>query len=246
MGDNSAIEWTDATWNWASGCTKISPGCQNCYMYRLYPRLKLMGNRRYQASPDVVTIHEDLLNLPLSWATSRMIFTCSMSDFFHEKIPDTIRDRAIETIKNTPRHIYQILTKRSWLMMKYGERIGGFPNNVWLGVSVEDSRFRFRIDHLRRTAAKTRFVSVEPLIGPVGELNLRGIQWVIVGGESGPNRRRCEAQWIRDVRDQCTRAEIAFFFKQWGGIKPKSGGRTLDGKEWNEFPETIISPRILA
>jgi len=236
MGDNSPIEWTDATWNWATGCTKISPGCANCYMYRLYPRLKMMGNPRYRASPNIVTIHEDLLDLPLKWSESRMIFTCSMSDFFHERISDHHRDLAIETIKKTPRHIYQVLTKRSWIMKNYGERIGSFPDNVWLGVSVEDSRFKFRLDHLRRTNVKTRFVSVEPLIGPVGTLDLEGIHWVIAGGESGSSHRPCSIEWIREVRDQCENAGVSFFFKQWGGIKPKSGGRTLDGKEWNEFP----------
>jgi protein gp37 len=165
-----------------------------------------------------------------------MIFTCSMSDFFHERISDHHRDLAIETIKKTPRHIYQVLTKRSWIMKNYGERIGSFPDNVWLGVSVEDSRFKFRLDHLRRTNVKTRFVSVEPLIGPVGTLDLEGIHWVIAGGESGSSHRPCSIEWIREVRDQCENAGVSFFFKQWGGIKPKSGGRTLDGKEWNEFP----------
>jgi protein gp37 len=233
MGDNSAIEWTDATWNWATGCTKISPGCDNCYMYRLYPRLKMMGNPRYRAAPDTVTIHEDLLDLPLKWSESRMIFTCSMSDFFHEKIPDHYRDLAIETIRRTPRHIYQVLTKRSWIMKNYGGIIGNFPDNMWLG---EDSHFKFRLEHLRRTHVKTRFVSFEPLVGPVGRLNLEGIHWAIVGGESGPRHRLCSIEWIREIRDQCETSGVAFFFKQWGGIKPKSGGRILDGKEWNEFP----------
>jgi protein gp37 len=159
-----------------------------------------------------------------------------MSDFFHEKIPDHYRDAALETIKRTPRHIYQILTKRSLIMKNYGDRIGRFPDNVWLGVSVEDSRFKFRLDHLRRIDAKTRFVSLEPLIGPVDRLDLEDIHWVILGGESGPNNRPCSLDWIREVRDQCEAAGVAFFFKQWGGIKPKSGGRILDGKEWNEFP----------
>jgi protein gp37 len=168
-----------------------------------------------------------------------------MSDFFHEKINDHYRDLALETIKRTPQHIYQILTKRSWIMKNYGDRIGRYPDNVWLGVSVEDSRFKFRLEHLRRSNVKTRFVSVEPLIGPVGKLNLEGIHWVIVGGESGPNHRPCVIEWIREVRDQCEDAGVAFFFKQWGGMKPKSGGRRLDGREWNEFPRRQESP-ILA
>ena len=239
MADKSSIEWTDATWNWATGCTKISPGCENCYMYRLYPRLHRMRNRRYPASPNVVTVHEDLLSLPLKWRSPRMIFTCSMSDFFHEKIPDEIRDKAVETIRKTPQHTYQILTKRSWIMKRYGQRIGGFPDNVWLGVSVEDGRFKFRMDHLRQMNAKVRFVSIEPLIGPTGKLNLAGIHWIIVGGESGRNHREMRIEWARDIREQCLKENVAFFFKQWGGNKPASGGRRLDGKEWNEFPRRL-------
>jgi protein gp37 len=164
-----------------------------------------------------------------------------MSDFFHEKIPDEIRDKAVETIRKTPQHTYQILTKRSWIMKRYGERIGGFPDNVWLGVSVEDSRFRFRIDHLRQTMARVRFLSIEPLIGPVGTLNLHGIHWVIVGGESGPSHRPLNIQWGREVRDQCLGAGVSFFFKQVGGRTPKSGGRKLDGREWNQYPRVISS-----
>jgi len=236
MANKSSIEWTDATWNWATGCTKISPGCDNCYMYRLYPRLHRMKNKRYPASPNVVSVHEDLLTLPLKWRDPRMIFTCSMSDFFHEKIPDEIRDKAIDTIRKARQHTYQILTKRSWLMKRYSERIGGFPDNVWLGVSVENDRFKFRIDHLRQTKARVRFLSIEPLIGPIGKLNLDGIHWVIVGGESGPNHRPLNLKWAREIRDQCSVSQVSFFFKQVGGSTPKSGGRLLDGLEWNEYP----------
>jgi protein gp37 len=167
-----------------------------------------------------------------------------MSDFFHERIPDEIRDRAVETIRKTPQHTYQILTKRSWIMKGYSERIGGFPGNVWLGVSVEDSRFKFRIDHLRQTDARVRFLSIEPLVGPVGNLNLHGIHWVIVGGESGPSHRPLNIQWAREVRDQCLRAGVCFFFKQVGGLTPKSGGRMLDGREWNQYPRAI-SPLVI-
>ena len=189
MADKTCIEWTNATWNWATGCTKISPGCDNCYMYRLYPRLKAMRNVRYKALPNVVTVHEDLLDVPLKWGEPRMIFTCSMSDFFHEKISDEIRDRALSTIRRTPRHAYQILTKRSYVMRQYSDRIGRFPANIWLGVSVEDARFKFRMEHLREADAGTKFLSIEPLIGAVGKLDLEGIDWVIAGGESGPNHR---------------------------------------------------------
>lgn len=237
MGDKTSIEWTNATWNWATGCTKISPGCDNCYMYRLYPRLKAMRNARYKALPNVITVHEDLLELPLRWKESRMIFTCSMSDFFHERISDEQRDRAIYTVRKTPQHAYQILTKRSYIMKRYGDRISGFPDNVWLGVSVEDARFKFRMEHLRQADAGTKFLSIEPLIGDVGKLDLEGIDWVIAGGESGPNHRPLNLDWARGIRDQCVDQGVAFFFKQVGGPRPKSGGRFLDGQEWNQYPD---------
>lgn len=237
VADKSSIEWTTATWNWATGCTKISEGCENCYMFREYPRLKRFGLPTYQWQPDDVHIHEDVLSKPFGWKTPRMIFTNSMSDFFHEKIPFEFLDRVLEVIKATPQHTYQVLTKRSWRMMKYGERIGCFPDNVWLGVTVESSPYKFRIEHLRKTDADVRFLSVEPLIAPVGVLDLRGISWVIAGGESGPKYRSCEVEWLREVRDQCIDAKVPFFFKQWGGLRPKSGGRLLDGKKWNEFPK---------
>lgn len=167
-----------------------------------------------------------------------MIFTNSMSDFFHEKIPFSFLDKVVEVIKATPQHTYQVLTKRSWRMMKYGERIGRFPDNVWLGVTVESAPYKFRIGHLQKTNARVRFLSVEPLIAPVGKLDLKNVQWVIAGGESGPNYRPCPVEWVREVRDQCTSKMVPFFFKQWGGLRPKSGGRRLDHREWNEFPET--------
>jgi len=214
LADKSAIQWTETTWNWATGCTKISAGCDNCYMFREYPRLKRFRLPTYQWKPDELHIHESVLRKPLEWKSPRMIFTNSMSDFFHEHIPFEFLDRVLEVIKATPQHTYQVLTKRSWRMMNYGERIGSFPDNVWLGVTVEASPYKFRIDHLSRTAARVRFLSVEPLIGPVGNLNLTGIQWVIVGGESGPKYRPCKIEWVRDVRDQCQRENVAFFFKQ--------------------------------
>lgn len=237
MADRSAIEWTTTTWNWATGCAKISDGCNNCYMFREYPRLKRFGFPTYQWTPDQLHIHENVLQKPFEWKSPRMIFTNSMSDFFHEKIPFKFLDKVIDVIKTTPQHTYQVLTKRSWRMMKYGERIGMFPDNVWLGVTVESAPYKFRIEHLRKTKARIRFLSVEPLIAPIGKLDLTNIQWVIAGGESGPSHRPCRVEWIRDVRDQCTSASVPFFFKQWGGVRPKSGGRQLDGREWDEFPE---------
>ena len=245
MGDKTSIEWTNATWNWATGCTKISPGCDNCYMYRLYPRLKAMGNARYKGLPGSVTVHEDLYEVPLRWREPRMIFTCSMSDFFHEKISDEQRDVAISTIKRTPQHSYQILTKRSYIMKRYGDRIGGFPRNIWLGVSVEDARFKFRMEHLRQADAATKFLSIEPLIGTIGKVDLEGINWVIAGGESGPNHRPLNLEWAREIRDQCVNQGVAFFFKQVGGARPKSGGRLLDGQEWNQYPE-VENKRAIA
>ena len=251
MADNSAIEWTTATWNWATGCTKISEGCANCYMFRDYPRLKRFGLPTYQWHPNELHIHESVLEKPFEWKAPRMIFTNSMSDFFHEEISFSFLDRVIEVIKSTPQHTYQVLTKRSWRMMKYGERIGRFPDNVWLGVTIESAPYKFRVEHLKRTACRVRFLSVEPLIAPVGRLDLDDIHWVIAGGESGRNHRPCEAEWLREIRDQCVLNNVPFFFKQWGGLKPKSGGRRLDRREWNQFPKIqhgndLLKPTILS
>jgi protein gp37 len=237
MADGSSIQWTTSTWNWATGCTKLSEGCENCYMFREYPRLKRFGLSAYEWNPADLHIHENTLRKPLEWKSPRMIFTNSMSDFFHEKIPFEFIDRVLDVIRKTPQHTYQVLTKRSWRMIQYGKRIGRFPDNIWLGVTVESSTYKFRIDHLRKTRASVRFLSIEPLISPVGILDLRGIDWVIAGGESGPDHRPCQIEWVREVRDQCVTSHLPFFFKQWGGIRPKSGGRILDGREWNEFPQ---------
>jgi protein gp37 len=168
-----------------------------------------------------------------------------MSDFFHEKISDEQRDVAISTIRRAPQHTYQILTKRSYIMKQYGDRIGGFPRNIWLGVSVEDARFNFRTEHLRQADAAIKFLSIEPLIGAIGKLDLEGINWVIAGGESGPNHRPLNLDWAREIRDQCLDQEVAFFFKQVGGARPKSGGRLLDGREWNQYPD-IEKKRAIA
>jgi len=211
-------------------------------MFRLYPRLKSMGLPAYQWSPDVIHIHRETLERPLGWRRPRMIFTNSMSDFFHERIPFEFLDKVLEVIRETPQHTYQILTKRSWRMMKYAETIERFPDNVWCGVSVESATYKFRIDHLRKVKARVRFVSVEPLIAPLGSIDLSEIHWVIVGGESGPNRRSFRKDWACDIRDQCLRANMPFFFKQIGGLRPSSGGRLLDGREWNQFPHNATLP----
>jgi len=236
LADGSPIEWTTATWNWATGCTKVSEGCKNCYMFRLYPRLKRMGLPTYQWSPHEIHLHEEILRKPLSWKDPRMIFPNSMSDFFHEKIPFEFLDKVMQIIHATPQHTYQVLTKRSSRMVEYSERVDGFPTNVWCGVTVEAETYKFRIDHLRKVNAKVRFVSIEPLIAPIGRLDLSGIHWVILGGESGPNHRPFREDCAREIRDQCISAEVPFFFKQVGGLRPTSGGRLLDGREWNQFP----------
>jgi protein gp37 len=194
-------------------------------------------------------LHEEALDKPLHWKQPRMVFTNSMSDFFHEKIPFEFLDRVIEVIRATPQHTYQVLTKRSWRMMKYGERIGEFPSNVWLGVTVESAPYKFRIDHLRRTKAVVHFLSLEPLLGPIENLDLSGVNWVIAGGESGPIRRACNPDWVREIRDTCIASKVPFFFKQWGGPRPKSRGRTLDGQTWDQFPGSdrtnlLVSPEI--
>lgn len=196
-----------------------------------------MGLSTYQWAPSEVQIHEEMLEIPMKWKRPRMIFTNSMSDFFHEKVSFEFLDRVLDMIRATPQHTYQVLTKRSWRMMRYSDRIGEFPGNMWLGVSVESEKYKFRMEHLKRTHARTRFLSVEPLIGPIGKLDLEGIHWVIVGGESGANHRPCKVEWVREVRDQCLYESVPFFFKQWGGITPKSSGRLLDGKLWDEFPQ---------
>jgi protein gp37 len=199
-----------------------------------------MGLSTYEWSPDEIHLHEEVLQKPLQWKQPKMIFTNSMSDFFHEKIPFDFLDKVLATIRTTPQHTYQVLTKRSWRMMKYSERIGGLPSNLWAGVSVESARYKFRIEHLKKTRANVHFLSVEPLVGRVGEINLASIDWVIVGGESGPNYRPLNLEWAREVRDQCIRAGVAFFFKQVGGVRPKSGGRLLDGREWNQYPKPSL------
>ena len=238
MASNSSIEWTDSTWNPVTGCSKVSPGCKNCYAERLAARLKAMGNPRYKNGFSV-TLHDDLLSLPLRWSKPRLIFVNSMSDLFHEEIPDEFVNRVFETMKRADQHIFQILTKRSQRLVELAPSLS-WPSNVWQGVSVEDSNHLWRIAHLQEVPSAIRFVSVEPLIGPIPRLLLDGIHWVIVGGESGPNHRPIDRGWVVEIRDQCIDAGVPFFFKQWGGRTPKSGGRLLDGKFWDEMPERVL------
>jgi protein gp37 len=238
MADGSAIEWTDATWNPVTGCTKITAGCDNCYAARFSERFRGVPGHPFEAGFDL-TLRPQRLQQPLSWRRPRMIFVNSMSDLFHKDVPHSFIDQVFETMEAADWHIFQILTKRSPLLRDYLQRRyrhAAPPKHIWLGVSVEDARARARIDHLRAAPAAVRFLSIEPLIAPIGPLNLQDIHWVIAGGESGPRARPMHSDWVRDIRDQCARRNVAFFFKQWGGIRPKTGGRDLDGREWNQLP----------
>jgi protein gp37 len=234
MGDKSAIEWTDATWNPVTGCTKVSPGCTHCYAERLAARLQAMGNPRYR-NGFAVTLHPDQLGLPLRWRQPRRIFVNSMSDLFHEAVPDDYIRRVFDVMVQASRHIFQVLTKRAERLAALAPYLP-WPPNVWQGVSVESAAYAARIAHLKRVPARVRFLSLEPLLGPLEGLDLTGIHWTIVGGESGPRNRPPHLEWIRGIRDQCAAQSVPFFFKQWGGRIAKSGGRLLDGRTWNEVP----------
>jgi len=238
MSTVTSIEWTDATWNPVTGCTKISAGCDHCYAERFSERFRGTEEHPFQMGFDL-TLRPDRVGQPLRWRAPRMIFVNSMSDLFHKEIPHEFIGQIFDTMERAHWHTFQILTKRSSLMRRflkdrYGRNLG--PKHMWFGVSVEDGTKKSRIRHLQETPAGVRFLSIEPLIGPVGNLDLVGIHWVIVGGESGPAARPMDPGWVREVRDQCVDAGVPFFFKQWGGLRPKSGGRKLDGKMWNEFP----------
>lgn len=241
MADGSAIEWTDATWNPVTGCTKITAGCDNCYAARFAERWRGTQGHPFENGFDL-TLRPDRIRQPLAWKRSRMIFVNSMSDLFHKQVPRSFIDRVFDTMERADWHVFQVLTKRSSLMRDYVLRRYPHcdpPPHIWLGVSVEDSRSASRVVHLRQSPAAVRFLSVEPLIGPLGLLDLTGIHWVIAGGESGPGARPMAIDWAREIRDQCFTQGVAFFFKQWGGIRPKSGGRDLDGREWNDLPAPV-------
>jgi len=241
MADGTSIEWTDATWNPVTGCTRISPGCDHCYAERFSERFRGVPGHPFTTGFDLTLRPERLLQ-PLNWQRPRMIFVNSMSDLFHKSIPRAFIDQVFDTMERANWHTYQVLTKRSHLMRtylraRYGEAIG--PGHIWCGVSVENRAAKSRITHLRAAPAGLRFLSVEPLIAPLGPLDLTGIRWVILGGESGPGARPLDPAWARAVRDQCVAQHVALFFKQWGGLRPKSGGRELDGRTWDEVPRTI-------
>lgn len=234
MGDSSSIEWTEATWNPVTGCTKLSAGCANCYAERLALRLRAMGQPRY-AQGFAVATHEDALRLPLTWKRPRMVFVNSMSDLFHEDIADDFVLKVFGVMVDAPWHKFQVLTKRSARLREMNSLLP-WSSHIWMGVTVEDESCLQRVDDLRRTNAAVKFLSIEPMLGPLSGLDLTGIDWVIVGGESGPNARPMESKWVTEVRDSCQQAGVPFFFKQWGGVNRKKTGRVLDGRTWDEIP----------
>jgi len=235
MASSTGIEWTETTWNPVTGCSKVSSGCLNCYAERMAKRLQAMGNPNYR-NGFAVTVHRHMLDVPLTWRQPRLVFVNSMSDLFHEDVPLEFIRQVFITMRKTPRHTYQVLTKRSERLLELAPKLD-WPRNVWMGVSVEDVDVLNRIDHLREVPAAVRFLSIEPLLGPLPDLDLDGIQWVIVGGESGPGARPMEQDWVLDIRDQCEEVQVPFFFKQWGGVFKKRNGRVLEGRTWSEYPQ---------
>lgn len=244
VANHSSIEWTEVTWNPLTGCDKISPGCKNCYAERMAKRLKAMGQPNY-TNGFRLTMHEHMLERPLQWKKSRMVFVNSMSDLFHRDVPPEFIHKVFDVMRRASWHTFQVLTKRSRRLLELDQLID-WPINVWMGVSVENCDLFFRIDHLRETNAHIKFLSLEPLLGPMPGLDLRGIDWVIVGGESGPGARPMQEEWVTNIRDQCQSAGVPFFFKQWGGVHRKRNGRILQGRTWNEIPVKATNLLLLA
>ncbi|MBN1972463.1 MAG: phage Gp37/Gp68 family protein [Sedimentisphaerales bacterium] len=234
---HSKIEWTESTWNPVTGCSKISPGCLNCYAKRMALRLKAMGQPNYR-NGFKVTCHRETLELPLRWKKPQMIFVNSMSDLFHENVPDDFIMDIFSTMRRAKQHQYQILTKRAERLAQLSPELP-WQNNIWMGVTVESEDYKHRIDYLRFTSAYIKFLSLEPLLTDIGELDLNEIDWVIVGGESGPGARPMKIEWVRNIREQCLAQKVPFFFKQWGGINKKKTGRLLDGRTWDKMPTAI-------
>ncbi|MFI2635085.1 DUF5131 family protein [Streptomyces collinus] len=245
MSDRSAIEWTEATWNPTTGCDRVSAGCDNCYALTLAKRLKAMGSAKYQKDGDPrtsgpgfgLTVHRDALQIPYGWKSPRTVFVNSMSDLFHARVPLDFVRQVFEVIADTPQHTYQVLTKRARRLRQVADRLE-WPANLWMGVSVESEKELFRVDDLRRVSAAVRFLSCEPLLGPLEGLDVSDIDWVIAGGESGPRFRPLEPTWVTGIRDVCQESGVPFFFKQWGGRTPKAGGRLLEGRQWDQLPLT--------
>ncbi|MGI9000770.1 MAG: DUF5131 family protein [Pseudonocardia sp.] len=249
MSSRSGIEWTETTWNPTTGCDRVSEGCDHCYALTLARRLKAMGSAKYQNDGDPrtsgpgfgVTVHDDALSAPLRWREPRLVFVNSMSDLFHARVPAEFTSKVFGVMAATPWHTYQVLTKRSTRLRRLAHELP-WPPNVWMGVSVENQAAGHRVDDLRTVPAAVRFLSCEPLLGPVDGLDLTGIGWVIAGGESGPAARAMDPAWVTDLRDACLAAGVPFFFKQWGGRTPKAGGRLLDGRTWDQMPSRSARP----
>jgi protein gp37 len=231
----SHIEWTEMTWNPTTGCTKISAGCKFCYAEVMSRRLQAMGVEKY-ANNFKLTTHESALNIPYTWKQPKIVFVNSMSDMFHKDVPLTFIQKIFKVMNDNPQHVFQVLTKRSDILLNYNKELE-WGHNIWMGVSVEDERVKHRIDDLRKTSARVKFLSCEPLIGEIPKMNLKGIDWVIVGGESGRNPRLMQEDWVLDILDQCNNKKVKFFFKQWGGTNKKRTGRILLDKTWDEMPE---------
>lgn len=247
MAERSKIEWTDATWNPVTGCTKITSGCDHCYAERFAERFRGVSGHPFENGFDL-TLRPKRLGEPLRWKAPRMIFVNSMSDLFHKDLPWSYIDRVFATMEAADWHVFQVLTKRSSIMRDYLRRRygrGTVPVHIWCGVSVEDERSAVRVEHLRQAPASVRFLSAEPLLGPIGSIHLEDIAWVIAGGESGPQARPMDISWVRQLRDACASQDIPFFFKQWGGFRPKAGGRELDGRTWDEFPVDDRQPALI-
>lgn len=238
MAGASSIEWTERSWNPLTGCTKISPGCRHCYAERMARRLKAMGQPNYRHGFEL-TLHPQALDIPLSWRTPSTIFVNSMSDLFHEAVPVEFIQQVFAVMSEASHHTFQVLTKRAERLAELEAQID-WPENVWMGVSVEDSDYLHRVDHLRQTGAAIKFLSLEPLLGPLPRLDLNRIDWVIVGGESGPGARLLKEQWVAEIRDKCNAISVPFFFKQWGGVNKKKAGRQLQGAEWNQVPGALV------
>ena len=234
LSNRSSIEWTEDTWNPVTGCNKVSLGCKFCYAERFARRLQKMGHDKYR-NGFKVTLHPKLIREPYYWRRNKLVFVNSMSDLFHKGIPQEFIKSVFDTMVNTPQHTYQVLTKRPERLLELASDLP-WPENVWMGVSVENVKYYFRIDFLRQVPAKVRFLSLEPLLGPMPDLKLKGIHWVIVGGESGPNARPVNEEWVRSIKQQCRKRKVPFFFKQWGGLNKKEAGRLLDGRTWDDMP----------
>ena len=235
----SSIEWTEMTWNPTTGCSKIAAGCKFCYAEVMSRRLKAMGVDKYENNFKL-TIHEDELNTPYTWKKPKVVFVNSMSDLFHKDVPIGFIQKVFKVMKDNPQHVFQVLTKRADLLRYYdSEGYLDWTHNIWMGVSIENAKVMERLDLLKKTKARVKFLSCEPLIGPLNMMKLKGIDWVIVGGESGRKPRPMKEEWVTDIKNQCQKADVAFFFKQWGGTNKKKAGRVLEGQTWDEMPEIV-------